>query len=419
MFVDFNKIMKPKEEPKSQIPDALVEYLNQKLPEGVKYHKTKDGDYQLVPDGKGNFSMGDLVFRPNEHQKQILGETCSFDDVLEYINNSQKPMRIGTKDGKTVLVNGKRMSLNDIFLSPNIEYNDDNFIQYIYPQKFPEPHAITLSCDDVSEQIYIQRIANDSVHEKIFESLSNEFIFFKLKINENKSLMSITIRINTDNVDRIDTLIIAMKLCNAFTSGKLKIDNQLIKLEKMDPRKNQFNLETIEYWEKLLRIESVLNLEFKPNSNKVDFQTANEVEKLYQCLIKKEPYRENKSFSKLTGIGNTEEEIKSSIGKPIYLTYDGKEHFNLYGQEFDLFYRSLVFNCVFRIIETGENEKVTIYLDNLDEEKQRYTTTLLFQNESDLDSYNLEENIEKFHDARSFFEINRELLVKETRKQLH
>lgn len=407
MFVDFNKIMKPKEEPKSHIPDALVDYLNKKLPEGVKYNKTKDGDYHLSPDGKGNYTIGDLVFRPNEHQKQILGKECSFDDILEYINNSQKPMRIGTKDGKTVLINGERVLLSDIFLSPNIDINDENFIQYMYPQKFPEPHAITLSCDDINEQIYIQRVANDSIHEKVFESLNDEFIFFQLKINENSSLFNITIRINPDKIKRVRTLITAMKICNAFSSGRLKIDNHLIRLEKMDSQKNRFEIETIEYWDKLLKIESVLNLEFQPNSNEVDFQTVNEVEKLYQCLINKVPYRENKSLNTITGNWKIDDETKNNIGKSIYLTFEGQEHFNIYEQEFDLFYRSYIFNCVFKNIDKEENGKVTLYLDNIGEEKQRYTSTLLFKNESELDSYNFEENIEKFHDAKSFFEINK------------
>ncbi len=407
MFVDFNKIMKPKEEPKSHIPDALVDYLNKKLPEGVKYNKTKDGDYHLSPDGKGNYTIGDLVFRPNEHQKQILGKECSFDDVLEYINNSQKPMRIGTKDGKTVLINGERVLLSEIFLSPNIDINDENFIQYMYPQKFPEPHAITLSCDDINEQIYIQRVANDSIHEKVFESLNDELIFFQLKINENSSLFNITIRINPDKIKRVSTLITAMKICNAFSSGRLKIDNHLIRLEKMDSQKNRFEIETIEYWDKLLKIESVLNLEFKPNSNEVDFRTVNEVEKLYQCLINKVPYRENKSLNTITGNWKIDDETKNNIGKSIYLTFEGQEHFNIYEQEFDLFYRSYIFNCVFKNIDKEENGKVTLYLDNIDEEKQRYTSTLLFKNESELDSYNFEENIEKFHDAKSFFEINK------------
>lgn len=407
MFVDFNKIMKPKEEPKSHIPDALVDYLNKKLPEGVKYNKTKDGDYHLSPDGKGNYTIGDLVFRPNEHQKQILGKECSFDDILEYIDNSQKPMRIGTKDGKTVLINGERVLLSDIFLSPNIDINDENFIQYMYPQKFPEPHAITLSCDDINEQIYIQRVANDSIHEKVFESLNDEFIFFQLKINENSSLFNITIRINPDKIKRVRTLITAMKICNAFSSGRLKIDNHLIRLEKMDSQKNRFEIETIEYWDKLLKIESVLNLEFQPNSNEVDFQTVNEVEKLYQCLINKVPYRENKSLNTITGNWKIDDETKNNIGKFIYLTFEGQEHFNIYEQEFDLFYRSYIFNCVFKNIDKEENGKVTLYLDNIGEEKQRYTSTLLFKNESELDSYNFEENIEKFHDAKSFFEINK------------
>lgn len=407
MFVDFNKIMKPKEEPKTQIPDALVDYLNQKLPEGVEYRRTKDGNYHLSPDGKGNFSIGELVFKPNEHQKQVLGKNCSFQDVLEYINNSQVPMRIDTKDGKTVLINGERIPLSDFFISPYVDVNSESFTQYIQPQPFPEPHAITLSCDDISEQIYIQRVANDSVHEIVFESLSDNYIFFRLKINEESSLFSITIRINPDKIKRVCTLIKAMKICNAFSSGRLKIDNNLIRLKNMDSQKNRFEQDTIEYWEKVLKIETVLNLEFKPNSNEVDFQTVNEVEKLYQCLVNKVPYRENKSFNNISGNWNIDDTTKNSIGKSIYLTFEGQEHFHIYEEEFDLFYRSYVFNCVFRNIEENENGKVTLYLDNIDDEKRRYTSTLLFQNESELDAYNFEENIEKFQVAKSYFEINK------------
>ena len=175
----------------------------------------------------------------------------------------------------------------------------------------------------------------------------------------------------------------------------------------MDSQKNRFEQDTIEYWEKVLKIETVLNLEFKPNSNEVDFQTVNEVEKLYQCLVNKVPYRENKSFNTISGNWNIDDTTKNSIGKSIYLTFEGQEHFHIYEEEFDLFYRSYVFNCVFRNIEENENGKVTLYLDNIDDEKRRYTSTLLFQNKSELDAYNFEENIEKFQVAKSYFEINK------------
>lgn len=404
MFVDFNRLMKQEEEPKSRIPEALVEYLNKKLPEGVKYHKTKDGDYCLLPDENGNFSMGELVFKPNEHQKKVLGKKCSFDDILEYIYNSQKPMRIGTKDGKTVLVNGERIPLSDLFLSPHIDLNDENFIQYIYPQKFPVPQLITLSCDNIEQQIYIQRVANDSVHERIFESLENELIFFQLKLNDNSPVYSITIKINLHQIKRIHTLITAMKICNAFTSGKLKIDDKLIEIADKDKQKNRFEQQTIDYWEKLLKIEQVLNLEFKPNSNEVDFQTANEVEKLYQCLINKVPYKENRKFNTITGNWNVENEIDNSIGKSIYLTFEGQEGFNLYGQEFDLFYRTYIFNCIFKKIEKEESGKITLHLDDISEDKMRYTSTLLFQSEDELDNYDFEKNIDKFQNARTYLE---------------
>ncbi|MCH5298092.1 MAG: hypothetical protein J1E85_10555 [Ruminococcus sp.] len=407
MFLDFNKLMKQEEETKTEIPDALVEYLNQKLPEGVSYYKTENGDYRLASTSNGNFTMGGLVFKPNEHQKKILGDKCSFDDVLEYINNSQKPMRVGSYDGQNILINGEKIPLKDFFLSPYFDINEDTFIQFIYPQKFPKPHAITLSCDDINVQIYIQRVANDSIHEKVFESVENEFLFFRLKLNDDSHFFSITIRLNIEQIDRVDKLIKGMKICNAFTSGKLKIDGNLIEWDEDNLQENKFERETIKFWEKLLKIEELLNLKFIPNGKEVTYQIASDVEKLYQCLINKVPFKEEKNFNTISGNWNAETEVKENIGKPILLTFD-VETFNLYEQEFDLFYRIYAFNCVFDRFEKEDNGKSTISLKDLDDEKTRYMSTLLFKSKEELDNYDFKNNVEKFQNAKTYSEFTQE-----------
>ena len=59
--------------------------------------------------------------------------------------------------------------------------------------------------------------------------------------------------------------------------------------------------------------------------------------------------------------------MKNNIGKSIYLKFEGQEHFNIYEEEFDLYYRSYIFNCVFKNIEKEKSGKVTLYLDNIEE----------------------------------------------------
>ena len=48
MFVDFDKVFNNKPQPKAQIPDAFIAYLNNQLPDGFSYMVDDEGNCKIT-----------------------------------------------------------------------------------------------------------------------------------------------------------------------------------------------------------------------------------------------------------------------------------------------------------------------------------------------------------------------------------
>ena len=69
MFVDFNKVFKNKNQTELTVPKAVLDYMNQSLPEGVKYVAQEDGTC-IVTSTTESLTIGGFTFEPTEEQKK-------------------------------------------------------------------------------------------------------------------------------------------------------------------------------------------------------------------------------------------------------------------------------------------------------------------------------------------------------------
>ena len=73
MFVDFNRVFKGKPQTELKIPDAMIEHLSSKLPQGLRYRATEDGNCEIISEGE-SVTVGGLLFTPSEEQRKVLGK---------------------------------------------------------------------------------------------------------------------------------------------------------------------------------------------------------------------------------------------------------------------------------------------------------------------------------------------------------
>lgn len=398
MFVDFNKIMKNDKVSGSKLPDAFVDYLSESLPEGTHYIQVDEGICTITPDKDKMFNVGGLIPKLNEHQKSILGNDFTIEELIKYVNNSQVAIELIPADGENVVVNGKKISANNLMIDLKKPDNISSLKQFVYPEKFSDPKKITLSTDDITTEIYIQRVADDSIYKIVYESIEGEYLNVKMTFDEKEKKSSFLVSIVADNIKTVQQVINSMKLYNAFLNGSICLDG--IQLKKyIDYKKNYFEDSTIIYWEKLRKIEKFLNLSFVPNKEDVSYQTACEVEKLYQSLINKTPVIESYKVDSVNGTWDLDDDINSYLGKELFFKFEGTEQFELYEEKFELPCVSFVFNCTFGGVEQ-ENADSKILLLDVSEEKKRYTSILLFKSKKEINEFDFEKDIIKFRDAK-------------------
>ena len=169
-------------------------------------------------------------------------------------------------------------------------------------------------------------------------------------------------------------------------------------LKKYDP-------DSIAFWEKILRLEEVLNVQFTPPHDDVDFSVISMVETLYQNLVENNPVRIDKKIDSLDGEWKmtSEEEVKDSIGKPVYFEFQATSSGNLFGMDFDFPCMIGVFNAKLANY-TVKGEHYSLILENESEDKAMYTSVQRFLTEKMLTDYmsgDRNERITAFHDAKS------------------
>ena len=139
MFVDFNKVFRKIPQAELQIPQALIDQLSAKLPDGFIYVADSNNNLTISHDGRKDlkYTISGMALEPTEQQKEILGDDFSFDDIMTLSYNSQQPVPIRFKDGKFVTINGIDISIDELSYNPFKKHEIVIDSTCIYPSPFP------------------------------------------------------------------------------------------------------------------------------------------------------------------------------------------------------------------------------------------------------------------------------------------
>ena len=402
MFVNFDKVFNKKNQTEVKVPSAMIDYLNTQLPDGVKYIADTDGC--KVVSEKESFTIGGFLYKPTPEQKKILGKNYSQDDLFKYFYNAQKPIPLELKKEGYILLNGQEFPIDRLSYNP---YNPIKYVSgttFIYPHPFPAPFPLTVSGNGFSRELIFKRIPNESVDIAVFESEKEKPLFVKYFINEIKHTLNVTFSFNLAYAKTIRDIVEATAIYNAFVDGKGALANQSIISQSDTSKIKKYDEDSLTFWKKVLNIEETLNLTFVPPENDIDFATMCLVEELYQNLINNQPIRKNRKIESIDGKWEmkSEEDIKSSIGEPLFFEFEGQSKFSLFEQDFELPCIIAIFNSKL-VRYVLKNDKYTLYLDNESEDKKMYTSILNFAAVENLKTYKAEDNNQRitlFHNAK-------------------
>lgn len=406
MFVDFNKVFKDKPQTQMAIPQPLVDYMNRSLPEGIRYVADENGNCEITSE-TGSFSIGGFVFEPTEKQLKILGKNYTQQDVLSYFYNSQKAIPLTLKKEGYILLNGVEFPIEKVSFNPHVpidlKYVEKSF--WLYPSKFPEAFPVKMGSDKYEREILISRVPNESISIMAFESSCDEPLKVQYFINENKKSITMNLSLNLVKANTVFDLVQATSIYNAFIDGKGTLLGHSFGAGLVDTNVKKFDDKSISFWERVLDIERILEVQFYPPQDNVDTDDIYLVEQLYQSLVNKIPTRDNQRINSLDGKWDFESlgcDINDMIGKPLFFRFECTSHIELFGIKKDLPTLVGVVNAVLDEYKIEDNKQEIIFGDE-SQEKKRFNSIMFFESEDELLRFvsgNHQEIIEMFQNAK-------------------
>ena len=406
MFVDFNKVFKEKKPTEHTIPPALLEYFSNLLPKNLRYTVDKNNNCLLVSE-KESMDIGGFKVAPTAEQIKILGEYYTVKDVLNYCENSQQPIPLKLEKEGFISLNGEEVSIDKLFFNPfnPLQYISGTF--YMYPHKFPGPFPVTLGYNDYQITVTVKRVPNNSISIAAFESDCSKAIYIKYFIDLTKNTMTFSMSINTTIAKTIKDIVSVISIYNAFIEGKGTFNNIPFNISLETDNVKKIDQRTLCFWEKILKIEEVLNVSFVPPHGNIDSDSIYMVEELYQNLINHKPVRDNDKIDSISNnweFSNPDKDLKDLVGKSIVFQFEATENIELFGVKLQLPALVGIFNSVVKDFSITEDSKYKITLVDESEDKERYTSIICFKTEEELlknKSSDFNKMVDLLHDAKS------------------
>ena len=388
MFIDFDEIFNDDKNAETKVPQGLVDYLSSNLPKGVKYKSDGNGNCYVVPEGEGEpLKFGGFICDLSEQDKKILGKNYSFDDMLEYFYNAQKAVKLKLIKKGMILVNDKEIAIDKFIVNPlsPITIKDEQF--FMFPPKFPKPFKIKIGDGVYWKEIEVQRIPNESINVATFESNKNAPIYIKYALDDKTHNMKASISYNLKYVNSVRDIVESLKIYLAFCEKRGYMFDNIVPIMNVPDLDNKVLSDSANFWEKVLKIEKALGIEFIPPKEDIDFATMCEVEFLYQCLINKNPIRDTEIITSINGKWDIYKEGElNDLKKPTYFELVVDSKFSLFGKTFSLPAMMSIFDSQVESYEKNGDIIEKLILCNADG-KQRFTVVLLFKNEEELELF--------------------------------
>lgn len=398
MFSNFKETFIKKPQYKSEPPKAVLDAISKDLPIGFEYVYANEGlCYLSAPDGF-NIESG-IIHLPDE-ARGILPESPTFDQIKEYLYNSQTNLAIFPDKEGCYIINGVRIKAQDIVKAPLKNQTFKDIHMLMKPNPFPQPFEIVFSGNGYDKTLHIKRTPYKSITIQRFESIEQSPFSVVYYVNTKEKKFTITFQLCIKHVEKVTDVLGAYKIYNAFMDGNGKIGDVDFQGSKTSSEK-KVPQEVIEFWEKLYKLEKALNISFDIKDG-ISINDARCAEELYRCIIQKKPYKKYKQYNSVKGKGFPQDESELiSCEKEIYFEFTHEKKYELLGEKILLKGFFGIFNaCVKDLVLVSSNKEVEIMLKNKEGEKM-YESVMLFLTEDEASDFrNREDHIDIMLNAK-------------------
>lgn len=381
MFSNFAKTFK-KNENDIEIPKEIIESLNNKLPNGLKYEYIKKGVCGITPTSDMTFHIKPKL--PDDFKGQ------SVEDLLEFMYRTQREIECSPDEDGFADINGFKLKMDDFVKFPLYEENFATNVFVIKPEPFKK-FKISLEGNGIKRDVWIKRQPHPNMFKSFFKNDSDDDILkITYIIDEKNERIKYNFNIDIERSNSIKDILDTTKLFYALLKGEFKINgvelSAYVKNKSFDKKENKAMKQTIRFWEKILEIENLVDTKFMPNFP-ITNADALLIEKLYRTLVEKKPYREYGTIDNITTSKNDSIEQQAIKGAPgIAFQFSKDEIMELFGREVSLHTIIGIFNIkVVDIKEDKDDSNRLQFIMEENDKKKSYISTLHFLDKSEVD----------------------------------
>ena len=357
MFVDFEKTYNQKPLSQSKVPALMLNMLNENLPEGFIYESLEDGTC-IVTSKNDNTVFGDLLIADEDLSfiKQYLGDSFDAQDVIDFSYNSQKPIKFKTKRNGFIKINDHEIPLSQYIVKPldPLEMKEGYF--YAAPPKFPEPFFVSITGGKVTKQLKVHRVPDYSVDLAVFES-EEDIITIRYSINQQTNEFHCSVNLHVESAKTVEELVEALNLYDSLIKGNGVFANEpLLRLNVSDGVKISVHNQCV-FWNKVLKIQPLVPVDFKPLLDDVDYELIRIIEELYQGLVLGKNYHSARNIITVKSQFNWDIDKKDSIiNTKVFLKFNGFCKYECLGEKLEIPCNVYVINVIVDDVSDIDNQ---------------------------------------------------------------
>ena len=389
MFSNFKDTFIRKPQFHSEPPQAVLDTISRKLPGGFRYVHDHDGFCRIHSEA---FSISPTHVRLSPKAASLFSNGKYTErDIMDYCYNAQEIIEFIPDEDGCFTVNGQKISVTDFVTAPLKGKVMVDGKLYLHPPAFPEPFHITLSGDDKSIDVMVQRKAIDSLTAIKFESVGDSPLHISYIIEQKSDKTDFNITLSLQTVRSAKDTLNAKLIYNAILAGKGFIANSPLYL-KEDFNDKAVPAETIEFWRKVVALEEFFSVETDARTE-LTIDSIKNIEALYRCFIEKKPFKEYRNFTSLKGQGTFREEAVGHAtrhaGKEVLFEFTQEESIPFLNASVDCYGLLAIFGAAIDKISTPKNDETGDFLILLKPvvDKQMYMSMHYFSSIENMDLF--------------------------------
>lgn len=398
MYSDFKRAFKDEPSYKTKIPQAVLDAISVDLPDGFKYVNAENGVCRIDTNEEFIIGIDNIVFP--DSTKKVSFQIKNMSDIWTYSYNAQKRIELRPDKNGNFKLNGVLIKAEDFIKTPfeNIENIKSEF--FLVPHPFPEPFIITVGSEDkrYEMRIPVRRKAFESLDAKKFESVDDSPIKLTWIVDDIKENVTFNIKTVVEKAKTIRAIVDSNHIFNSFLEGKGKIAGLILPINK-EKRYSAISDEVVEFWDRVLELEEYFKVAFIPGEE-ITTDLVNRVDELYQCFIKREPFKKYQNFTEFSGGGYSEvKNMEETIGKELYFEMVITERDTLLNVELNLSGLMGIYGSMVKSIERKSDGDYKIQVEPM-KGKKMYSSIMYFKDEASVEEYRKKsEHIDELKDA--------------------